>query len=172
MVVDDTKWLISREIPRLRRYALTLVDNPDSADDLVQDCLERALQKRHLWLRRGSIRGWLYRVMRNVFLNQTSRINRDRRNVPIEDMPELTSRLPGQDDRLMCNDIAAAIGALPADQRDAIVLTALEEFSYDEAADILGIPLGTLRSRLSRGRDRLRETYRGEGGQARLRRVK
>lgn len=172
MVVDDTKWLISREIPRLRRYALTLVDDPESADDLVQDCLERALRKRHLWLRRGSLRGWLYRIMRNVFLNQTKRINRDRRNVPIEDMPELTSHRPGQADRMMCNDIAAAIGALPSDQRDAIVLTALEEFSYDEAADILGIPLGTLRSRLSRGRERLRETYEPAGERTRLRRVK
>lgn len=155
--MEDSKWLISREIPRLRRYALALVDDPDAADDLVQDCLERAILKRHLWARRGSIRSWLYRILYNVFANQAATRGRIRRQLPIEALPGDDAQTTRQDLRVECAEIADAMQALPADQRAAIVLTAVEELSYEEAAEVLGVPIGTLRSRLFRGREKLRD---------------
>lgn len=170
--MDEVKWLIAREIPRLRRYAMALVDDAAAADDLVQDCLERALRKRHLWARRGSVRSWLYRILYNVFVNQGHHRLRARRQVALEDVPSALSHPPRQDAQLVCDDIAAAMQALPVDQRAAIVLTALEGLSYEEAAEVLGIRIGTLRSRLSRGRERLRELYTGHDNRVALRRVK
>lgn len=170
--LDDVKWLMAREIPRLRRYALTLADDPAAADDLVQDCLERAMRKRHLWHRRGSLRSWLYRILYNVFINQTAARNRQRRQVPLDEMPTPLMAPAHQETRLVCKDIAEAMQQLPVDQRAAIALTALEGLSYDEAADALGIPVGTLRSRLFRGRERLREIYLEPAAGAALRRVK
>lgn len=173
--MSETKWLIAREIPRLRRYALALVGNPAAADDLVQDTLERAIRKRHLWSRRGSLRGWLYRILYNVFLNQSGRRRRAQAEVDLDAAPPDTRPLavrPRHDARLICRDIAEAMQALPAGQRAAIALTAVEGLSYDEAAEVLGVPIGTLRSRLSRGRDRLREIYSGETEAPVLRRVK
>jgi RNA polymerase sigma-70 factor (ECF subfamily) len=168
---DDVKWLISREIPRLRRYAYSLTRNREYADDLVQDCLERAIRKRHLWHRHGSIRGWLFRILYHVFLNQRAlRIKIDSQ-LDLANI-ELAGQEAGPDHRLVCNDIVGAMQELPHEQRSALLLTAVEGLSYDEAAGVLGVSIGTLRSRLSRGRDRLRETYRPHRAPAQLRRVK
>lgn len=169
---DDVKWLIAREIPRLRRYALVLADNPDAADDLVQDCLERAIRKRHLWKRRGSIRAWLYRILFNVFANQKTFHSRVRRQVPLENIRPGPAEPARQEHRVACLDIADAMRMLPHDQRAAIALTAIEDLSYEEAAAALDIPIGTLRSRLSRGRERLRALYVQPGDPVRLRQVK
>lgn len=156
--MQETKWLIAREIPRLRRYALALTRDPAAADDLVQDTLERALRKRHLWRRKGSLRGWLYRILYHVFLNQGPRRRRHAREVDLDDAPEPVA--PGSAEAaLVRRDIVAAMQDLPAEQRAAIALTAVEGLSYDEAAAALDIPVGTLRSRLSRGRERLRESF-------------
>jgi len=154
--VTDTKWLIAREIPRLRRYALALVGDPVLADDLVQDTLERAIRKRHLWRRRGSLRSWLYRILYNVFLNQSAHRRRRRDEVDIDVVPE-QAEPSSQDIRLEYKEIAVAMARLPAEQRAAIALVAIEGLAYDEASSILGIPIGTLRSRIARGRERLRE---------------
>lgn len=159
--LSETQWLIAREVPRLRRYALTLTGNPTEADDLVQDTLERAIRKRHLWSRRGSIRSWLYRILYNVFLNQAGRRRRARAEQELDEAHAPVER-PRHDARLLCRDIVEAMLRLPASQRAAIALTAVEGLSYDEAAEVLGVPVGTLRSRLSRGRDRLREIHSGE----------
>lgn len=169
--MSETKWLIAQEIPRLRRYALVLVNDSVAADDLVQDTLERAIRKRHLWRRTGSIRSWLYRIQFNVFLNQKGHRHRRLREVEMEEAPA-SVELSGQEQVLACRDIGAAMQALPAEQRAAIALIAIEELSYDEAAAVLGIPIGTLRSRLSRGRDRLRELYPAVASKPHLRQVK
>lgn len=174
--MSETKWMIAREIPHLRRYALVLAGDPAAADDLVQDTLERAIRKRHLWTRRGSIRGWLFRILYRTFLNQAVRRRRARAEVGLDDAPPLSER-PRQEIGLVCRDIAEAMRALPDEQRAAIALTAIEGMSYDEAAEALDVPVGTLRSRLSRGRDRLRDLYAAEPETAgtaapRLRRVK
>jgi RNA polymerase sigma-70 factor, ECF subfamily len=77
--MDELQWLIAREIPHLHRYALALLRNTDAADDLVQDCLERALRKQQLWRRQGSMRSWLFRMLYNVFLNtRNTRLARGR----------------------------------------------------------------------------------------------
>lgn len=170
--MDETKWLMAKEIPRLRRYALSLTADPDAADDLVQDCLERAIRKRHLWKRHGSIRNWLYRVLYNVFLNQRVQQKKMRRQVTLDEFHGVLAEPARQEQQVECKDIAAAMQALPEDQRAAIALTALEGLSYDEAAEVLDIPIGTLRSRLFRGRDRLRELRPAVSAPAALRRVK
>lgn len=156
--MQETKWLIAREIPRLRRYALALTRDPVAADDLVQDTLERAIRKRHLWKRHGSLRGWLYRILYHIFLNQASRRRKRASEVDLDAAPELaTAGTP--ETALVRRDIVTAMQELPPEQRAAIALTAVEGLSYDEAAVALDIPVGTLRSRLSRGRERLRETF-------------
>lgn len=170
--LDEVKWLMAREIPRLRRYALTLADNPAAADDLVQDCLERAIRKRHLWKRHGSMRSWLYRILYNIFLNQSAHRRRARSHIPLDEMPATPSEPARQEDRIACQEITAAMQTLPAEQRAAIALTAVEGLSYDEAAGVLGIPVGTLRSRLSRGREQLRRLYVEPAVRPILRRVK
>lgn len=169
--MNETKWLIAREIPRLRRYALTLADSPAAADDLVQDTLERAIRKRHLWHGRGSMRSWLYRILFNVFMNQKPHRQRRQGEVEIEEAPA-TAVAPSQEQVSACRDIATALHSLPVEQRAAIALVALEGLPYDEAAAALDIPVGTLRSRLSRGRDQLRELYSEPGQAPHLRRVK
>ncbi len=158
--MDETSWLIAREIPRLRRYALTLVNEPEAADDLVQDTLERAIRKRGQWRRRGAIRSWLYRILYNVFVNNRAANAKHNRDVGLDDAPQLWSRAR-QEDQAHCRDIAEAMQRLPHDQRAAIALTAVEGLPYDEAADVLDIPIGTLRSRLSRGREALRAMCHG-----------
>ncbi len=169
--MHETKWLIAREIPRLRRYALTLADSPAAADDLVQDTLERALRKRHLWQGRGSMRSWLYRILFNVFVNQKPRRHRRQNELDIEDAPA-TAIAPTQEQAAACRDIADALRRLPVEQRAAIALVGLEGLPYDEAAAALGVPVGTLRSRLSRGREQLRHLYSESGEIPHLRRVK
>lgn len=170
--MDDVKWLIAQEIPRLRRYALGLADSPAAADDLVQDTLERAIRKRHLWKRHGSIRGWLYRILYNVFLNQATHRNRRRGEIDIDGVAAPLSEQPRQEDGVMVREIAQAVRRLPADQRAALMLTAVEGLPYDEAARILEVPIGTLRSRLSRGRERLRELHVPQSRDVPLRRIK
>lgn len=173
--MDETKWLITREIPRLRRFALTLAKTPEEADDLVQDCLERAIRKRHLWRRRGSIRSWLYRVLYNLFVNQGAQRRCRWQQVSIGDAPEADARLSAparQEHHVACRDIGEAMKDLPRDQRAAIVLVAVEGLSYDEAAAVMDVPVGTVRSRLSRGRERLKGLYTEPDADSRLRRVK
>lgn len=170
--MDEIAWLIAREIPHLRRFARALTRDPAAADDLVQDTLERALRKRHLWLRRGSLRNWLLKMLYNLYLNGLGRRRRDRLSDPIED--DLPGRpVPAsQDDRLELSEVMARLDLLPAGQRAAILLIATEDIGYEEAAGILGIPIGTLRSRLSRGREQLRRHRQGAPLPVALRRVK
>ncbi|MFP3920968.1 MAG: RNA polymerase sigma factor [Dichotomicrobium sp.] len=159
--MEETNWLIAREIPRLRRYALTMVDDPVAADDLVQDTLERAIRKRHLWRRRGNIRSWLYRILYNLFLDRCAASARRNGEIGLDDAPVLQV-FPDQEQQAHCRDVAQAMQQLPSDQRAAIALTALEGLSYDEAAEVLDVPIGTLRSRLSRGREALRSLFSGQ----------
>jgi RNA polymerase sigma-70 factor (ECF subfamily) len=157
--MDELQWLIAREIPHLRRYAQALLRDPDAADDLVQDCLERALRKRQLWRRQGSIRSWLFRMLYNIFLNTRHTRRRARLVIPLEAVAPTMAESPKQEQYVACRDIAEALDQLPEPQYAAIILIALEGLSYDEAAWILGVPVGTLRSRLSRGRETLRALW-------------
>jgi RNA polymerase sigma-70 factor (ECF subfamily) len=159
--MDELQGLIAREIPHLHRYALTLLRNTDAADDLVQDCLERALRKQQLWQRQGSMRSWLFRMLYNIFLNTRQSRRRERLVVPLETIEPTMTESPRQETYVECRAIAQALDQLPEPQYAAIMLIALGGLAYDEAAWILGVPVGTLRSRLSRGRETLR-TLRAE----------
>jgi len=140
-------------IPRLRRYARALAGDRATADDLVQDTLERAWSKLHLYRRGSDLRAWLFTVMHNVHVN---RVRAARVTDPLdEEMPELASRAP-QGDALVVRDLDRAIARLPDEQRAVLLLVALEEMSYEEVARSLGIPIGTVMSRLSRAREKLR----------------
>jgi len=158
--LDETSALIVSEIRWVRRYALVLTKDAEAADDLVQDALERAVRKRHLWKGDGPIRAWLYRILYTVFINKRSANTRHGGDVGLEEGPQLWER-PTQEDRVQCRDIAQAMRQLPQDQRDAIALTAFEELDQCEVAAMLDIPQGTLRSRLSRGREALRNMSSG-----------
>lgn len=145
-------------IPRLRRYARALTSDRVAADDLVQDTLERAWAKLHLYRRGTDLRAWLFTVMHNVYVNQM-RASRPAATLD-EEMPEL-SQPARESDGLMLRDLDAAIRRLPPDQREVLLLVALEDMSYDEAAGTLGIPIGTVMSRLARAREKLRAMLSG-----------
>jgi len=155
-------------IPRLRRYARALVGDRATADDLVQDTLERAWAKLHLYRRGTDLRAWLFTVMHNVHVN---RVRATRATETLEEeMPELAQRA-SQGDALLVRDLERAIARLPAEQRAVLLLVTLEEMSYDAVARTLDIPIGTVMSRLSRAREKLRVIMLGQGT-ARLKVVK
>lgn len=158
--MSDAQSLIEL-IPRLRRYARALVGERATADDLVQDTLERAWSKLHLYRRGTDLRAWLFTVMHNVHVN---RVRASRPTEPLEDeMPELAQRAT-QGDSLVVRDLERGIAALPLAQREVLLLVALEDLSYDETARALGIPIGTVMSRLARAREKLRLLLHGKGG--------
>ena len=155
-------------IPRLRRYARALVGDRATADDLVQDTLERAWSKLHLYRRGTDLRAWLFTVMHNVHVN---RVRAARATDTLEEeMPELAQRA-AQGDALLVRDLDRAISRLPDEQRAVLLLVTLEEMSYDSVARTLDIPIGTVMSRLSRAREKLRVMMLGQGA-ARLKVVK
>ena len=156
-------------IPRLRRYARALVGDRASADDLVQDTLERAWAKLHLYRRGTDLRAWLFTVMHNVHVNK---VRATRVTDTLEDeLPELAQRA-SQGDALLVRDLDRAIARLPTEQRSVLLLVTLEEMSYEEVARALGIPMGTVMSRLSRAREKLRMMMLGQGAAAKLKVVK
>ena len=156
-------------IPRLRRYARALVGDRASADDLVQDTLERAWAKLHLYRRGTDLRAWLFTVMHNVHVNK---VRATRVTDTLEDeLPELAQRA-SQGDALLVRDLDRAIARLPAEQRAVLLLVTLEEMSYEEVARALGIPIGTVMSRLSRAREKLRMMMLGQGAAAKLKVVR
>lgn len=147
-------------IPRLRRYARVLSGEATRADDLVQDTLARAWEKRHLWQAGSDLRAWLFTIMHNVYVNQLALARRDARNISIDADPgSPVWQLPvraNQLDRVELLELVQQMGRLPVDQREVLVLAAVEELRYDEIATVLSIPIGTVMSRLSRAREKLR----------------
>jgi RNA polymerase sigma factor (sigma-70 family) len=153
--------LLVEQLPGLRRYARALTGEAWAADDLVQDTLERACAKWRLWVIGTDLRAWLFTLMHNLYLNQRRAAKVRLNSVNIEDVEaELHAPASGADDRL---DLGRCLQRLPADQRAVLLLVTLEDMSYEETARILAIPLGTVMSRLSRARSRLRELM--DGGQ-------
>jgi RNA polymerase sigma-70 factor (ECF subfamily) len=155
--MNDKRNAILAEIPRLRRYARALLRDRDAADDLVQDCLERALRRLENWRMGDSPRRWLFTIMHHLFVDQTRRSRRRGEAFPLshEEVGGVASE-PLQMDALAAREVADALQSIGADRRAALLLVAVEGLSYAEAADVLGIPAGTLMSRVSRGREELR----------------
>lgn len=174
---------LQAQVPRLRRYARALTGNREAADDLTQDTLERAWNKRGLWDDQPvadasappSLRAWLYTVMHNVFINST------RRKRPVESLDDLAqpeaalgAAAASAETHAALRDLQRALLQLSDEQREVVLLVGLEQLTYAEAAQALGVPIGTVMSRLSRGRERLRDLLDGAAGDTRgaLRRVK
>ena len=166
----DLAALLEPHIPALRRYAYALLRNHEQADDLVQDTLERALSRWSLRRPESDLRAWLFTIQRNLYVSHWRRDRR--RGVPVE-MDETV--LPGvparQETTIEVHDVLAALDQLPEEQKSLLLLVGVEDFSYDEAARILGMPIGTVMSRLSRARLRLRSIVE-TGRTTLLRRVK
>ena len=149
--------LIVPYIPNLRRYARALVGDRDGADDLVQDTLERAVRKFHLW-KPGDLRAWLFSIMHNVFVNQL----KARKIAPEVEIDEelIAARIPTATSADVL-DLQHALGSLAPEQREVVLLVALEDMTYADVSRALGIPIGTVMSRLSRGREKLRNVMDG-----------
>lgn len=158
-------------IPNLRRYALGLTGNREAADDLVQDTMERAWTRIALWQRRGDLRAWLFSILHNLFIDRV----RSARRSPVDSMgdeePTVAVRAT-QGDMLEVRDLDKALLILPIEQREVLLLVAVEQMSYEQVASTLGIPAGTVMSRLSRGRERLRSLLEGREATPRLKAVK
>ena len=166
---------IVAEVPNLRRYAQALIGDPALADDMVQSCLDRALRKLHLWREGTNLRAWLITILRNTYVSHLRHVERHPEENPNAIDPEMAAAtLPTQGQEMAIQDIGDALQRLRDDQREVVLLVALEELSYKETADVLGIPVGTVMSRLSRGRENLRRLMQGGGDDAKpaLRRVK
>ena len=154
--MSDFAQLIEAEIPRLRRYARALTRDASRADDLVQCCLVRAIGKEHLWQPGTDLRAWLFTILHNQHVNDIRRSVREGVRVPVEEVAPILTVSPNAAASLQLRDLERAIATLPEEQRQVILLVGLEGISYESVAAILEIPIGTVRSRLSRGRETLR----------------
>jgi RNA polymerase sigma-70 factor, ECF subfamily len=167
--VREHESLITQQVPRLRRYARALTGDRNTADDLVQDTLERALSRFHLWREGSDLRAWLFTIMHNIYVNQIrSRIRRQHEALETEPAVEAAP----EPDWLEIRDLEAALARLPEEQRAVVLLVGLEQFTYEETARVLGVPTGTVMSRLSRARERLRLMLGGDYKVAHLKVVK
>jgi RNA polymerase sigma-70 factor (ECF subfamily) len=162
----ETLQHIEAEIPRLRRYARYLRREPDHADDLVQECLARAIAKIHTWQPGTNLRAWLFVILRNCHINE---IRREQRMDSIDDSPadEPALTTPGnQETSVALSEVRRAYLGLSEEHREVLLLVAIEGLQYEEAAAILEVPLGTVRSRLSRARQALRQALASGRGAA------
>ncbi|MGE4526740.1 MAG: sigma-70 family RNA polymerase sigma factor [Rhodospirillaceae bacterium] len=170
MAQDGFETHLERQIPALRRYAYALTRHAEDADDLVQDCLERALSRRYLKRPDGDLKTWLFAILRNLYINAYHARRRRGVHVGLDDAPPQSAPAE-QESGLAARDALAALDLLPEEQKSLLLLVGVEDFSYEQAARLLDIPLGTVMSRLSRARGRLRAILDADRG-ATLRRVK
>jgi RNA polymerase sigma-70 factor, ECF subfamily len=143
-------------IPRLRRYARALVHDRVAADDLIQDCLARAIAKIHLWQEGTDLGAWLFTILHNQYISLARRAARERDHLELQRGYQELALSPNQNTRLELRDLERAIAKLSDEQRVVLLLIGLEGMGYDEVATVLNVPVGTVRSRLSRARKTLR----------------
>jgi RNA polymerase sigma-70 factor (ECF subfamily) len=149
---------IEESVPALRRYATALLRSREEADDLVHDCLVRALDKLHTRREDADVRAWLFTIMHHHFISQMRRRRVRPTPEPLDESHEGAVGLrPVQEDALAWRDLQRGLDMLPEEQRSVILLVSVEDLSYAETAKVLGVPVGTVMSRLSRGRERLRQ---------------
>jgi len=154
---------ITAELPRLRRYARALLRDPGAADDLVQDCLERALSRLHQFRSGTNMRAWLFTIMHGIHVNAVRKGIRAANPHSLD--PHTVDRHstpPAQGHGLAVRELAMALDRISDEQREVLLLVGLEGMTYREAADILDVPVGTIMSRLARGRARLRGLMNGD----------
>jgi RNA polymerase sigma-70 factor (ECF subfamily) len=160
-MMEDFGSRLEAQIPRLRRYARVLCRDPERADELVQDSLCRAIRKAHLFQPGSNLRAWLFTILHNLYVNSVRRGTRESINVPLQDVEPVLMERPAQGGGLTLRDLGRTMTRLTEEQRQVLLLVGLEGMSYDEVASILGVPVGTVRSRLSRGREELRRMLDG-----------
>jgi RNA polymerase sigma-70 factor (ECF subfamily) len=153
---------ILEQVPRLRRYARALTGDRHGADDLVQDTLERAMAKWRLFRPGSRLDAWLMTIMHNLYVSQVRQLAGRPEHVDLETLVVEPATPARQEDGLALRDLQSALAGLPLEQREVLLLVTLEELSYEAAARILEIPVGTVMSRLSRARDRMRRLLAGE----------
>ena len=164
---------ILAEIPRLRRYARAMLGNRAAADDLVQDTLERAWTRFGTWRSGSNLRAWLFSIMHNLRVDQLRQPPLSALSMhAIDDIENEAPTRATQSDALEVRDLESALAQIPDDQREILMLVALEEMSYAEISTLLNIPVGTVMSRLSRGREKLRVIMEGNMPATKLRVVR
>jgi RNA polymerase sigma-70 factor (ECF subfamily) len=154
--MTDIRQAVETEIPCLQRYALKLTRDGRAAEDLVQECLVRALGKQHLWREDSNLRAWLCTILHNLYVNDIRRAVRTGTVVELGEVEEQLVDPPAQEKVLALRDINRALAGLTDGQRDAVILIGLDGWSYERVAKAAGLPIGTICSRLRRGRDRLK----------------
>lgn len=169
--MGNTEPRIEQHIPSLRRYARALLGERSRADDLVQDTLERAWGRLHLWRSGSDLRAWLFTIMHNLYVNQLRQNHNSLVGVSLDEEALNIPIRATQEDGLEMHDLMAALSRLPDEFREVVLLVGLEQLRYEEVAQVLGIPTGTVMSRLARGRERLRALMSGAATPV-LRRVK
>jgi RNA polymerase sigma-70 factor (ECF subfamily) len=147
---------IAALVSQLRRFALGLVKDSSEADDLVQDCILKAMEKHHQWERGTNLKGWLMTILRNHFINKVRTAKR-RPTASLDDHDYHLCRSGGQNGHVALQQLGEAVYNLPFEQREVVMLVGVEGMSYEEAAAIINCPLGTVRSRLSRARNALKD---------------
>ncbi|WP_454018715.1 sigma-70 family RNA polymerase sigma factor [Azospirillum sp. Marseille-Q6669] len=162
---------IAAQVPRLRRYAAALAGNLSDADDLVQDCIEKALANRHTLRDVTRLGGWLLSILHNLHVSGLRWRRRRGPEVPVEDLANDLALSAAPADRAEVRDFVRAFNQLSEEHRAVLLLTGLEGLSYRESAEVLGVPVGTVMSRLARARERLRVLLDGGTEQA-VRRIK
>jgi RNA polymerase sigma factor (sigma-70 family) len=165
MTPEDAR-AIEQLIPNLRRYARALVRDPDLADDLVQDCLERAISRFHYFEPGTNLRGWLFTILLNIVRSHTRSAKWRNQALPLDDLNSRATVPGSQEVSLTMRDLQRAFDQLAPSFREVIMIVAVEGLSYEEAAGIIGTPVGTVRSRLSRARSQLREALEGVAAQS------
>lgn len=175
--MSDLVRMVQPLIPGLRRYARAMLRDAHSADDLVQDCLERVVSRWHQRRAEGDVSTWTYTILHNLTINYLRSAKRRGPHVALDDAEDAAlAHPPSQEDALRHRDLIHALQDLPDDQRSVLLLVSVEDMSYSEAAKVLDVPIGTVMSRLARARERLRRSLDGGprtlSGSAKLRSVK
>lgn len=161
-MVDTFGQQLPHYIPALRRYARVLLGNSPDAEDLVQETLCQALRKQHVWDSVRNIRAYLFTMLYNLHLDRIGKAARQGPQTPVESVEwqlQCPAEQPGQ---MSLRDLERNIRELPAEQRQVVIMIGVHGLSYKEVSETLGIPIGTVMSRLSRGREALRIGMEGE----------
>lgn len=159
--MEQRQRLIIDQIPALRRYARALTGERHAADELVQDSLERAWSRFHLWRPGTDVRAWLFTIMHNLYANAVRKAKRAPTYAPLVEAESVSAIQPNAETGIEVSSLIQALASLPDSQREVLLLVSLEELTYEQVSQVLGIPIGTVMSRLSRAREQLRQIMSG-----------
>jgi RNA polymerase sigma-70 factor (ECF subfamily) len=159
--VEQRQRLIIDQIPALRRYARALTGERHAADELVQDSLERAWSRFHLWRPGTNVRAWLFTIMHNLYANAVRKAKRAPAYASLAEVDRMAATQSSAEIGIEVSNLMRALASLPDSQREVLLLVSLEELTYEQVSQVLGIPIGTVMSRLSRAREQLRQIMSG-----------